>query len=248
MQKKASCLLLTGALILLAALPGARAAEVDPLIPAPTNSQVVTASPAPSPVPTVVIPDAPNALPDGNTVTFEGHIAPQIVSAIIPCNISFHMDPNGDASVEAGDGETIPLSEVINPDTAIVQNNSIWPVRVSVTKVETPAAQGAAPITLVNTMNPGDGEVLLVLGEKDEAIPTGVGGSPPVFESEADFLGQALLAAQDAQSPLPILDVGANESKNLWVYGKATPAEQEYSFTVTVTLRIDWMRGPAPPP
>lgn len=177
---------------------------------------------------------------------YTGTIRPTLISAALPCQVPFQAAAGVDREQPLGDGSSVTLTSIQNPDNAYVTNLSSVPIRVSVIGVAIPSDsvtvdagvdRSDAPAAIALKSAPADvtapGDVFLVLG-----------GTADTFANLAALEARALVADGGVISeinPLTVLtEVGANAREALNIYGKiAGGSAVSYGFTVLTTFRID---------
>ncbi len=228
MRKQACCLTLAALLAAVLLMP-ALAADGDLV-----SNQVieVTGSPPPEPSHTQVGAEG------GVSTTYTATIAPQLISAQVPCKVDFVLHPN--VYSEQAMGEDNPeLTWIQNPETAVITNLSSFPIDVMVDGAiqanGSALPDGKQQIVLVDTLAQVDevGKALLVLGREGEE-----------FESQAAFEARALTGGTVGGSgeELLVMSLGTGEedkSSGLCVYGRiAEDTANSYVLTGNITLRI----------
>lgn len=255
MGKRVRCLLLA-AVIALGAVswPGARAAEGEP--EAPDGMQIVSndvpvdVGPPPEPESTQDVLDISGGGSDAFDTEFTGRIKLTLISAALPCQVDFAINPSEEIDLSFEDGARTQVTQITNPTVAQVINYSSVPIDVSVIAVGGEQFRPGAdtkewitsrdkPFTLVGALDEvgPPGTALLVLGYQGRR-----------FESQEDFESCALVPTAAGETPEPIrvarVEAGPSSASALWVYGKiASDGDYgHYGFSVETTIRVEAAR------
>lgn len=168
-----------------------------------------------------------------------GTIDVALISAILPSDVEFLVNPEGEFDVVSNPG-----GQIQSPSGFTITNNSVVPVSLEISRVE---EMGRGDVSFTDSYAGGPAQNFRLVDRVSEAGKEGnailvLGREGAVYPNEAEFERYAICPGK---IHIPVLEkLGAGESESLQVYGKiSADFYGSYRFTVRPMLKISAVQG-----